>query len=245
MTVTDVASASAWPTRDGPPPRRWMAAAFAVALAAGGLVALAVYFSGPETYAAIARENGLTETHFLLPAGSPRATSERVDLTMLVNFHDRWVAYVLGRSPIPPGPAAFTPEETRHMGDVRTVFIGAQVLMYVSAATAIVLVGLALRSGMRTAGLLLRNGGLAAAAVVLVVGIVAAVAFEPAFLAFHYVFFPQGNFLFPPSSNLIRLYPEPYWYAVTLRVGGTFVAVAVVIALTGWLLARSAIVTRR
>ena len=225
-----------------------MVAAFAVSLAAGGLVALAVYFAGPDTYAAIARESGFAETQFMYPPGDPDAKPRRTDLATLVAWHERWVAYVLGRSADPlrtSDEAAFTGDEVRHMADVRAVFIAAQLLMYLAAVAAVLQIGWALRSGTRTAGLLLRNGGLAAAAVLLIVGIVAAVAFEPAFLAFHYVFFPQGNFLFPPTSNLLRLYPEAYWYAVTLRVGGAFIALAVVIALIGWLMSRSGIVTPR
>lgn len=246
MTVTDVAFGTAWPGRRGPAPRRWMVGAFAIALSGWGLVALAVEFSGPDTYAAIARENGSAPTSFLLPAGDPRATAQPMDLASLVQWHERWAAYVLGRSPNAPGPAAFTPEEIRHMADVRSVFVSAQALMYISAAAALVLFGLALRTGPRTAGLLLRDGGLAAAAAVLAVGIAAAVAFEPAFLAFHRIFFPQGNFLFDPAtSNLLRLYPEAYWYAVTLRIGATFIVIAVASAVVGWWLSRSAIVTRR
>lgn len=228
-------------------PRRWTVAAFAAALAGSGLVALAVYFAGGGTYAAIARDNGFAETQFLYPPGDPRAQPRRTDLTTLLRWHDRWSAYVLGRLDDPLRNAddpAFTADEVSHMSDVRTVFIAAQAVMYASAAVAILLIGLALRRGTRTAGLLLRSGALAVGAVVLLVGIVAALAFEPAFLAFHYVLFPQGNFLFGPGSNLIRLYPEAYWYAVTLRVGAAFVVMTAVIALIGWLMSRSGIVTR-
>lgn len=228
-------------------PRRWMVAAFAVALAASGLVAFAVFFAGGSTYAAIARENGFAETQFLYPPGDPGARPRRTDLATLLDWHERWAAYVLGRSADPllnaPDPA-FTADEVSHMADVRRVFIGAQALMYASAAALVVLVGLTLRQGRRAAGLLLRNGALAAGVAVLAVAIVAALAFEPAFLAFHYVLFPQGNFLFGPDSNLIRLYPEAYWYAVTLRVGAAFVVMTAVIALIGWLVSRSGIVTR-
>jgi uncharacterized membrane protein len=60
---------------------------------------------------------------------------------------------------------------------------------------------------------------------------VATVAFEPLFLAFHYVFFPQGNFLFDPAtSNLVRLYPDWYWEGISLRVGLSFVLLALVVA---------------
>ena len=60
--------------------------------------------------------------------------------------------------------------------------------------------------------------------------IAAAVAFDPLFLLFHEVFFPQGNFLFAPESNLIRLYPEWYWQGVTAGVGLSFIAVALLVA---------------
>ncbi|HEY9326457.1 MAG TPA: DUF1461 domain-containing protein, partial [Candidatus Limnocylindria bacterium] len=62
-------------------------------------------------------------------------------------------------------------------------------------------------------------------------GLIAAVAFEQAFLLFHEVFFPQGNFLFDPAtSNLVRLYPDWYWQGITFRIGLSFMAVAAVVA---------------
>lgn len=247
MTVTDVAFGSASPRRQGPPPSRRAVAAFAAALAGSGLVALAVVYSGAGTYAAIAREAGFADTtSFRLPAGAPAATEQHIDLETLVDLHERWVAYVLGRAETGPGTGAFTVDEVRHMANVRSLFIAAQAEMYLAAGVAIAVLGFALRRGQRTAALLIRGGAVVAGAAVLVIGVVAATAFEPAFLAFHYVFFPQGNFLFDPAtSNLIRLYPEGYWYRVTLRVGVTFVGMAVALAVAGWLLARSVIVTRQ
>jgi len=59
----------------------------------------------------------------------------------------------------------------------------------------------------------------------------AALSFDALFLAFHEVFFPQGNFLFDPAtSNLLTLYPDEYWYGVTLRIGLSFVAASALIA---------------
>ena len=64
-----------------------------------------------------------------------------------------------------------------------------------------------------------------------VIGVIAAFAFEPLFLLFHYVFFPQGNFLFDPAtSNLVRLYPDWYWEGITVRVGVSFLAGALALA---------------
>ena len=78
---------------------------------------------------------------------------------------------------------------------------------------------------------LVRDGAVAAGAVVAALGLVAALAFEQAFLFFHEVFFPQGNFLFDPAtSNLVRLYPDWYWQGITFRIGLSFIAVAAVVA---------------
>ena len=63
--------------------------------------------------------------------------------------------------------------------------------------------------------------GVGLAAVLL--AIVFAVAFEPAFLAFHAIFFPPDSYLFAPGSNLITLFPEPFWFDATLAAGGAIV----------------------
>ncbi len=79
---------------------------------------------------------------------------------------------------------------------------------------------------------LVRAGALGAAAALAIVGALAALAFDQAFLLFHEVFFPQGNFLFDPApSNLVRLYPVWYWQAVTFRVGVSFIAACALVAI--------------
>ena len=78
---------------------------------------------------------------------------------------------------------------------------------------------------------LLRDAAIAAGAGTAAVAVAAAIAFDPLFLLFHELFFPQGNFLFGPDSNLLALYPDPYWYGVTLRIGLTFVAAMAIIAI--------------
>ena len=75
-----------------------------------------------------------------------------------------------------------------------------------------------------------RDASVAAGFGVAVVALVASVAFDPLFLLFHRIVFPQGNFLFAPDSNLLAVYPDVYWYEVTIRVGLTFVAAMAVIA---------------
>lgn len=75
--------------------------------------------------------------------------------------------------------------------------------------------------------MLIAAGGIGVAAILLA-GIFA-VAFEPAFLAFHALFFPAGTFLFAPGSNLIRLFPEGFWFDAALAAGATIILAALVV----------------
>jgi hypothetical protein len=198
-------------------------AVFAIAFTVFGLVALAVAWSGGWAYELLARLSGHPEAFFVTDRGATN-----VDLAGLLQWHGRWAAYVLGLSPSAPTSAFFTADEYAHMTDVRAVFRGAEVAGILALFVALYRIGRARRRG--DALRLVRAGTLTAAVVVVLVGAVAALAFDSLFLAFHEVFFPQGNFLFPPDSNLIRLYPEWYWQGITAGVGISFIALALIAA---------------
>ena len=209
-------------------------AIFAIAFALFGLVALALVWSGDWAYAALANINGVTQTSFLIGGVlDPRRVETPLDLATLISWHHAWAAYVTGASSIPaiswgPDPI-FTNDETAHMADVRAVFRGAE-----GAAALALFVGVyrLVRARRRGDALrLVRAGTLIAAGLVAIIGVAAAAAFDPLFLLFHDVFFPQGNFLFDPAtSNLIRLYPEWYWQGITAGVGVSFIVVALLVA---------------
>jgi hypothetical protein len=208
-------------------------AIFAIAFAVFGLVALALIWSGDWAYALLANVNGVTHTSFLLgTAFDPQRVETPLDLPTVISWDHAWVAYVTGVSAIPaiswgPDPI-FTADESTHMADVRAVFRGAE---YAAALALFVLIFRVQRARSRGDALrLVRAGGLTATGIVAVIAVAAAVAFDPLFLLFHEVFFPQGNFLFAPDSNLIRLYPEWYWQGITAGVGLSFIAVAILVA---------------
>lgn len=203
-------------------------AGFAVALAVSGLVALTLAFAGPSTYADIARASGREMATFRTIA--PPARLIEADLRVLVGHHEHWVAYVTGRRahPLVTEDQIYTPAEYSHMADVRTVFVAAQAA---AAAAALLLVAYVVRAWRRgTLARLVRGGALVALVAVALVGALGAVAFDAAFMLFHQVFFPQGNFSFPADSNLLALYPEAYFYGVTVRIGVAFVAAALALA---------------
>ena len=209
-------------------------AIFAIAFVVFGLVALALVWSGDWAYVGLAEATGNTRTTFVRTAGGRDPAGEiPMPLESLRDWHSRWSSYVVGLSEQPPnaGPGGplFTPDEYAHMADVRAVFRGAEYAAALALFVAIFRVQRArLRGDVRR---LVRAGALISAGIVTVIGIAAAVAFDPLFLLFHDAFFPQGNFLFDPAtSNLIRLYPEWYWQGITAGVGVSFIAIALLAA---------------
>lgn len=210
-------------------PSPWRVAALAVGFALAGLIGLVAVFDGPDTYRDIARATGVSEAVF----HAPPDLVWHVDLNGLVDLHQRTLAYVLGDVPELPRFATspqplFAADERAHMADVRAVF-GATKIAF---AAGLVLVLAVLRWTDRAArARLLRDAALAAGIGVTVIAVAAAVSFDQLFLLFHEVFFPQGNFLFAPDSNLLILYPDPYWYGVTLRLAVTFIGGMALIAI--------------
>lgn len=210
-------------------PRTREVALYALCFLVTGLVVLALGWSGTGPYEDLARANGATTSLWSDTGPQGDHGEVRLDLPALVDWHARWSAYVTGGTEDPPitwGRTLFTESEYAHMADVRRVFDVAKLV----APLGIVGMVLTLQAARRRSGAdalrLARDGSFAAAAVVLVIGVGAALAFDQLFLLFHRVFFPQGNFLFGPDSNLIRLYPDWYWEGITYRVGASFVALA-------------------
>ncbi len=218
-------------------------ALFAAGFAMAGLVLLALVWSGAGPYADMARANGADRTTFIDHA---TGASVEMELGPLVEEHRLWSAYVTGGISDPPAPGRFyTADEISHMSDVRGVFDGAKLL--IPAGFFVIAIRLQ-RARTRSAEAMLqliRDGAAAVGITVAAIGIVAAFAFEQAFLLFHEVFFPQGNFLFDPAtSNLVRLYPDWYWQGITFRIGLSFIAVAAAVTVAASIGLRRARSTR-
>ena len=205
-------------------------AVFAIAFTVFGLVALALVWSGDWAYASLGSVSGGTTPTILVPRVQDGVRVESpANLQLWLSWHHAWATYVTGMTNDPPiafgtGPI-FTPDEYAHMADVRAVFRGAEVAAVLALFVGSYRVARARRRG--DALHLVRAGAIVAAGIVAVIGVIAVFAFDPLFLLFHEVFFPQGNFLFDPAtSNLLRLYPEWYWQGITAGVAVSFIAVA-------------------
>jgi integral membrane protein (TIGR01906 family) len=122
--------------------------------------------------------------------------------------------------------------ERSHMRDVGGVVRG--LILADALALAIVIV-----IGRRLRGERFRRGravvaaavGIGTAAVML--GIYYAAAFDTAFAAFHAIFFAAGTWQFGPDSNLLRFFPEPFWYEIALIAGVTILIGSGLVAFLG------------
>ena len=206
----------------------FVAAAFGVAL---GVVIL---LAGPLVLFNPAFTSLLQERHGVAQAfGVPQEEVERVTSEVLVDlFTDGdFDAAFAGELPL------LNERERSHMHDVaRLVRILA--IAVVVAAIAAVLSAARMRSEPRRVGAVMLRTASVIGAAALALALTFAVAFEPAFLAFHAIFFPPGSFLFEPGSNLITLFPEAFWFDASLAAGATIILSALIVALIGYRLWR-------
>jgi hypothetical protein len=119
--------------------------------------------------------------------------------------------------------------ERSHMSDVGAVVRGLLLLDLLALVVA-VLGARRLRDERRRRGrlMLMAAGGLGVAAVVL--GAFFALAFDAAFATFHAIFFEAGTWQFGPESNLLRFFPQPFWFEIALVAGATIVLGATAVA---------------
>jgi integral membrane protein (TIGR01906 family) len=130
------------------------------------------------------------------------------------------------------GTPMYVADEQAHMRDVQVVFYGFVALAVASLVFVVAALARAPRDASRWRAL--SRGGAWLVVFVIVLGVFAATAFDAAFTLFHEIFFPGGNWSFPATSNLIRLYPEPFWELSSAALA----ALAIVGSLVVWVLAR-------
>ncbi len=134
----------------------------------------------------------------------------------------------------------YNPAEIGHMLDVKNVADNFRNLMWVLGV--LVVGGLAFflarphtrREGYRA----LFQGGRLTAVILLVMGLLVALAWNFVFVQFHEILFPPGTWTFAYTDSLIRLFPEQFWFDFgILWTGGIFV-MGLITMLVGYLLLR-------
>ena len=204
-------------------------APWAAGLLFGLSLAIVVTLAGPLLLfnpwftSALQARHGVAEALSTTPPEVDRVTGEILGDLYLDGPFD---AALAGDEPI------LNERERSHMHDVAVlvrILVGVLVM-------ALVLGGVALawlrREPARMGRIMLVVGGVIGGVAILLAGVFA-VAFEPAFLAFHELFFPPGTYLFERGSKLIALFPEGFWFDAALAAGATVVVAAVLVTLVG------------
>ena len=124
--------------------------------------------------------------------------------------------------------------ERSHMQDVGGL-VRVLALLEAGALIALLATWRRLRGERVRRGRLLLRAAAGVGGAALVLAAFFALSFETAFAAFHALFFQAGTWQFGPDSNLIHLFPEPFWFEVSLLAG---VAIVLSALLAAWLARR-------
>lgn len=80
----------------------------------------------------------------------------------------------------------------------------------------------------------IQAGGLLTSGLIFALGLLAVLAWQGWFTAFHQVFFVPGTWQFPYSDTLIRLFPEKFWFDTVLTLLGVSLIEGLLLAFIGW-----------
>jgi integral membrane protein (TIGR01906 family) len=128
------------------------------------------------------------------------------------------------------GRAVLGADERSHMVDVRNVVLPLAALLMLAAAALVGIVGANRRRAWPWRAVARGSGVLTIVGVV--VGIAVVFFFDAAFLLFHLVFFPQGNFTFDPrTQRLTQLFPDQFWTETSIGIAVVGLTTSIVVTL--------------
>jgi integral membrane protein (TIGR01906 family) len=116
--------------------------------------------------------------------------------------------------------AVYTSAEISHLKDVKHYIDLMRFLLIITLTIliSILLASIRLPSKLTAVLTSIRAASISIIALMSIIGIAVAFFWQPFFLFFHQLLFPQGNWTFSRTSSLIRLFPEIFWvdYAIFL-----------------------------
>ena len=142
----------------------------------------------------------------------------------------------LGDQTFPDGSPLYNARELRHMEDVKVVTRAAFRLLMWGGLAALVIV-LYLGWSRRRRVILqqaLMTGSILTLSLIGAIVLMALVAWNTFFDAFHDMFFESGTWRFAYSDTLIRLFPEQFWFDAALVIGILTSATALLLLLITW-----------
>jgi len=110
--------------------------------------------------------------------------------------------------------------ELCHLTDVRILLGNSLLLSFTITIVSAIIITLTRKTQFARHSLL--AAGIVCLAIPIVLGFFLLFFFQPTFVLFHEIFFPQGNWQFSPETLLISTLPERYWQAAGLLWMGLF-----------------------
>jgi integral membrane protein (TIGR01906 family) len=202
-----------------------------VAFVFAATVALAILLTGPMLLFAPPFVSFMQARHDVAArVGTDQATVDRATGAML---RDLLLDGDFTVSIRDSGEPVLDDSERSHMRDVGAV-VRTLLLIDVVALVAVALAGRRLRREPDRRGRLILVAAAGIGLTALVLAAFFAFAFDAAFAAFHAVFFDPGTWQFGPDSNLLRFFPQPFWFELALMAGGTIVLGALLASALAW-----------
>ena len=137
------------------------------------------------------------------------------------NITDNIFDYFQGKS----GLSYFSPAEKSHMKDVKFVISGLNFVYYSSAVLFLVIFFLLyirfkkdLFKYIELTAKVLLYASVATFIFLVILFLMSVFYFNMTFTFMHLIFFPQGNWMFEASSLLITMFPEQFFFDITLRI---------------------------
>jgi integral membrane protein (TIGR01906 family) len=119
----------------------------------------------------------------------------------------------------------FARDEKGHMADVKHLIRTMQLIYYGAAVVCIALFVYSYNKFKEHAHEFIRiiskaalYSSIAAIIFLMLTFLMAVFSFDFLFVIFHMIFFPQGNWMFSPDSLLITLFPQQFFFDISLRI---------------------------
>jgi len=147
------------------------------------------------------------------------------------------VDYVKGNTPILP--LNYTSSELSHLEDVKKVMAWTNIvyLLLLLFVTIYIILKIKDRSKEELISLL-RTGGKVTLISIGIIIFLSLFFFNTLFTLFHQVFFPQGNWMFPPDSLLIQTFPLTFFTHISLFIFAQTVLYGMIFIGVGYLIKR-------
>ncbi len=133
------------------------------------------------------------------------------------------ISYLRGKGTV-VSLSEFTPDEQSHLSDVAKI-MHAMYMWYYIAIAVFILLFVFLVFWIKDKNELIKYiarmvliGSITAGIILAVMIFSAVFYFEQLFTIFHLFIFPQGNWMFADNSLLITLFPEPFFFNMSLRI---------------------------